>query len=167
MFWGGGLFYFVFSIYSHSCTVFVCPRFIVCQLYYQPDVWQLHLWRWPVPRAGRHSPVWASLPGLRLDCPLLGQRSPGHCTQTCFGASHPLSSVSMYCIHTQTQDKKPRKHTEHYALLNKWLGLLTILFIPYVYHPPRWFLKSGVESFLVGDGKPACNFPLHFGKCVF
>ncbi|XP_061566324.1 SH3 domain and tetratricopeptide repeat-containing protein 1 isoform X2 [Cololabis saira] len=30
----------------------------------------------------------------------------------------------------------------------------------------QWFLKSCSESILVGDGKPACDFPLHFGVCV-
>ncbi|XP_036968163.1 SH3 domain and tetratricopeptide repeat-containing protein 1 isoform X2 [Acanthopagrus latus] len=32
----------------------------------------------------------------------------------------------------------------------------------------QWFLKSGAESILVGDGKPACDFPLQFarGTCV-
>ncbi|XP_070786077.1 SH3 domain and tetratricopeptide repeat-containing protein 1 [Enoplosus armatus] len=32
----------------------------------------------------------------------------------------------------------------------------------------QWFLKTGAESFLVGDGKPACNFPLQFarGTCL-
>ncbi|KAF6739029.1 SH3 domain and tetratricopeptide repeat-containing protein 1, partial [Oryzias melastigma] len=32
----------------------------------------------------------------------------------------------------------------------------------------QWFLKSCGESILVGDGKPACDFPLQFarGKCV-
>lgn len=29
----------------------------------------------------------------------------------------------------------------------------------------RWFLKSEAESFLVSDRKPACVFPIHFGKC--
>ncbi|KAM9335636.1 SH3 domain and tetratricopeptide repeat-containing protein 1 [Symphorus nematophorus] len=32
----------------------------------------------------------------------------------------------------------------------------------------QWFLKSGAESILVGDGKPACDFPLQFarGTCL-
>nr|XP_046236764.1 SH3 domain and tetratricopeptide repeat-containing protein 1 isoform X2 [Scatophagus argus] len=32
----------------------------------------------------------------------------------------------------------------------------------------QWFLKSGAESILVGDGKPACDFPVQFarGTCV-
>ncbi|XP_073331059.1 SH3 domain and tetratricopeptide repeat-containing protein 1 isoform X2 [Pagrus major] len=32
----------------------------------------------------------------------------------------------------------------------------------------QWFLKSGTESILVGDGKPACDFPLQFarGTCL-
>lgn len=30
----------------------------------------------------------------------------------------------------------------------------------------RWFLKSSAESILIGDGKPACDFPLQFGKCI-
>nr|XP_057923851.1 SH3 domain and tetratricopeptide repeat-containing protein 1 [Doryrhamphus excisus]XP_057923852.1 SH3 domain and tetratricopeptide repeat-containing protein 1 [Doryrhamphus excisus]XP_057923853.1 SH3 domain and tetratricopeptide repeat-containing protein 1 [Doryrhamphus excisus]XP_057923854.1 SH3 domain and tetratricopeptide repeat-containing protein 1 [Doryrhamphus excisus]XP_057923855.1 SH3 domain and tetratricopeptide repeat-containing protein 1 [Doryrhamphus excisus]XP_057923856.1 SH3 d len=32
----------------------------------------------------------------------------------------------------------------------------------------QWFLKSCAESILVGDGKPVCDFPLHFarGICV-
>lgn len=29
----------------------------------------------------------------------------------------------------------------------------------------RWFLKSCAESILVGDGKPACDFPLQCGEC--
>ncbi len=138
-------------------------RVIVCKLYCQPDVWQLHLWRWPVPGAGRNRPVWASVSGLGVDLFLPGWWIQRHRTQTCCGAGHPFPSVR----HIHTHDRMNSLHTSDYAfqtvlwLYSRYEVLSSVFMTPSVH---RWFFKSSTEGILVGDGKAACDFPLEFGK---
>lgn len=138
-------------------TLFVV-RFIVCQLQCQPDVWQFNLWRRPVLGAGRHSPVRASLPRLRVDCSLSDWWSAGHCTQTCSGASHPFPPVSYSHIKARVDLQQSHSNFDVNMKHRKWRQI-----IPSVH---RWFFKSCAESILIGDGKSTCDFPLHFGKCL-
>lgn len=140
------------------------PRFLVCQLYQQAGVWLLHLWRWPVPGARRRGPVWASLPGLGLDRPVPGQRSPRNCTQTCSGARPPVSPVGSFHQRTLAHKHQWNRHITLVKVTDcKSLNQVRTENLFISLH--RWFLKSEAEGFLVSDRKPACVFPIHFGKC--
>lgn len=138
-------------------------RFTVCELQCQPDVWQLHLWCRPVPGTGRRRTVWASLPRLRMDRPLPGGWGSGHSTQTGLGASYPLPSVSLYHLKAWLILINEEK-----ALFcqREVTGIQSDASVAWLWFLCRWFLKSCPESILVGNGKPACDFPLQFGEFI-